>query len=97
MKSNTFNRLEYIYSFYSGHKKLGFSKFIPRIRLPSQRAAGKTAQPYTCPSSMNSKIKLPTSVVEETSLLGCSVSTADVDYDEYDDQVYTLPSTHIDR
>lgn len=83
------------YSFYSTDKKLAYSKFVPRIRLPSRRA--KTSHSHGPLLHVNSKSKLQTASVEETSVLGSSVSTMDVDYDDYDDQVFTLPSSHIAR
>ncbi|XP_065209009.1 GATOR complex protein Iml1 isoform X2 [Planococcus citri] len=78
-------------SFYSSNKKLPYSTFVPRIRLPSRRTKSTSSH-----SSLLSipKPKLPTDAIEEPNLLG-NISTADVDFDAYDSQVFTLPSSHI--
>lgn len=90
------NEVEYMFgSFYSTDRKLAYSKFIPRIRLPSRRTDSSNSQSSLLPNNLTSTTI--TTCAEENPLLVCNVSAVDTDYDEYDDSVFTLPSAHSSR
>ncbi|KAK2714585.1 GATOR complex protein Iml1-like isoform X3 [Artemia franciscana] len=71
-------------SFYTTNKKLGYSNFVPRLRLP------------VSPSTKDS-IRLMKSQSERIHP-GCETGSLNqlFDYDAYDAQVFTLP-THVQR
>lgn len=74
---------------------MAYSKFIPRIRLPSRRTESSNSQSSLVPNNLTSTSV--TTCKEENPLLVCNISAVDTDYDEYDNNVFTLPSTHSSR
>lgn len=70
-------------SFYSTNKKVAYSNFIPRIKLPPKRTAN-----HKC-KEVNSKSKL----LQEDECIHNSF----FDYDAYDAQVFQLPHVHGTR
>lgn len=67
-----------LYSFYTSNKRVAYSNFIPRIKLPP-----KITKPT---SSLNNSVRSKT-VYEEDDF-----TSSIVDYQAYDDQVFTMPS-----
>lgn len=70
-------------SFYSTNKKVGYSTFIPRIKLPA-------TLPHSASRRPSQAVKLPT---EETE----GLPNALFDYDAYDANVFQLPAVHTTR
>ena len=72
------------YSFYSTNKKVAYSTFIPRIKLPPKRT--KPSPAYNGGPLQASKSKL----IQEDECMPNSL----FDYDAYDAQVFQLPPVH---
>ncbi|KAL1140271.1 hypothetical protein AAG570_000203, partial [Ranatra chinensis] len=73
-------------SFYSSNKKVAYSNFIPRIKLPPRRS-----KPHQINSASNS-VRTKT-LYEDEEPFANSV----VDYDAYDAQVFALPTAHTSK
>jgi hypothetical protein len=75
------------YSFYSTNKKVAYSTFIPRIKLPPKRT--KPLPACNGGPLQASKSKL----IQEDECMPNSL----FDYDAYDAQVFQLPPVHTTR
>lgn len=75
------------YSFYSTNKKVAYSTFIPRIKLPPKRT--KPSPAYYSGPLQASKSKL----IQEDECMPNSL----FDYDAYDEKVFQLPPVHTTR
>ena len=73
-------------SFYSTNKKIPYSNFIPRIKLP-RRVSKKSAE--------NGQLLCKAKLLEE-STTEC-LHNALFDYDGYDAKVFQLPPLHSSR
>lgn len=73
-------------SFYSTNKKIPYSTFIPRIKLP-QRVSKQSME--------NGKLQCKNKLLQEDSR-ECLHNSL-FDYDAYDAQVFQLPSVHTSR
>lgn len=73
-------------SFYSTNKKIPYSTFIPRIKLP-QRVLKQPVE--------NEKLQCKNKLLQEDPR-ECLHNTL-FDYDAYDAQVFQLPSVHTSR
>lgn len=71
-------------SFYSTNKKIAYSNFIPRIKLP----------PVDIETNSNSEPKEDAALLQEEE---CIHNSQFFDYDAYDAQVFTLPAVHETR
>nr|CAD7589464.1 unnamed protein product [Timema genevievae] len=74
-------------SFYSTNKKVAYSNFIPRIKLPPKRTKPCTAADIRFIPSAKSKL------IQEDECMPNSL----FDYDAYDAQVFQLPPVHTAR
>nr|CAD7255891.1 unnamed protein product [Timema shepardi] len=74
-------------SFYSTNKKVAYSNFIPRIKLPPKRAKPCPAADIRFIPSAKSKL------IQEDECMPNSL----FDYDAYDAQVFQLPPVHTAR
>nr|CAD7428224.1 unnamed protein product [Timema monikensis] len=74
-------------SFYSTNKKVAYSNFIPRIKLPPKRAKPGPAADIRFIPSAKSKL------IQEDECMPNSL----FDYDAYDAQVFQLPPVHMAR
>lgn len=70
-------------SFYSTNKKVAYSNFIPRIKLPPKRTAGQKIKENVAKSK----------IIPEDECIHNSF----FDYDAYDAQVFQLPHVHGTR
>lgn len=76
-------------SFYSSSKQTSYSNFVPRIKLPNVLPQHKPAK---IQSTRNALYRSPSR--ESTgSANACRNIPALVDYDEYDAQVFKIPTT----
>lgn len=69
-------------SFYSTNKKIAYSNFVPRIKLPPPQ-----------PCSMRHKQAAKGKLIQEDEYMHNTF----FDYDAYDAQVFQLPSAHTSR
>ncbi|KAJ9573995.1 hypothetical protein L9F63_008625, partial [Diploptera punctata] len=74
-------------SFYSTNKKVAYSTFIPRIKLPPKRAKPSA----TCGGNLIQSTK--SKLIQEDECMPNSL----FDYDAYDAQVFQLPPVHTTR
>jgi hypothetical protein len=77
------------YSFYSTNKKVAYSTFIPRIKLPPKRTKPSPAYNGGPLQASTGKSKL----IQEDECMPNSL----FDYDAYDAQVFQLPPVHATR
>lgn len=72
-------------SFYSTNKKVAYSSFIPRIKLPPLHSTSETVDENM--ESHNQKFTVDSHQSEY-------IHNSLFDYDAYDTQIFTLPSIH---
>ena len=77
----------FLNSFYSTNKKVAYSTFIPRIKLPPRR----TKLPETSLTALQSSNKAKLEIEDE-----CMPNSL-FDYDAYDAQVFQLPQASSAR
>jgi DEP domain-containing protein 5 len=75
-----------LFSFYSTNKKVGYSEFIPRIKLPPKLVQNQSRRSSQSITQANSKA----AVEEEQSGLPNTL----FDYDAYDAKIFQLPTLH---
>ncbi|XP_018898821.2 GATOR complex protein Iml1 isoform X2 [Bemisia tabaci] len=79
-------------SFYSTNKKVAYSSFIPRIKLPPCVSNRQLHSLERINSHTSAVSTTRTQIISEQPAM---IPTTEKDYDAYDDQVFTLPSNHI--
>lgn len=79
----------FYYSFYSSNKKVGYSTFIPRIKLPPRHLLSTSRR--ASQNIVGNSAKLAAEE-EQTGL-----PNALFDYDAYDAKVFQVPAVHTTR